>query len=445
MLTPIKFPLSTVVSLQQKVVSYYENWKKQYVREYFDGSYVVFQPSGSEATVSEAHGYLMLSAVCMNDKIIFDRALKYYLRFQNSNKQMCWRQCRSGNNLYTKPEDNSSATDGDMDIIYALILASFHWKQSSYLVLAKESLSSFAKSCVNSSIRSLKLGDWSVSNSDKFGRCTRSSDFMLGHIEVFAAIDSERSSLWKSIESEILSIANACSNKENGLISDFIIYENNIWKPVVGQILEAETDGTYSWNACRTPMRLALYSCNEKLKGMFESLNVFIKKSSGVNPSKISAGYKLNGDSLASYSDLAFVAPMILVAGICEDLSWMNKLTEYVLNKGFEDYFGDTIGLLCLIVASGKYLSLNQVSNNVDVTDEVKVIDVVQPTPIVVPTPTTQPTQTPTTIKEWKLNSSYKKGEYVTYRNITFTALVSHIALDPNWNPLSASSLWKRN
>ena len=62
---------------------------------------------------------------------------------------MSWRQCMKNQKISIEKDDKDSATDGDMDIIYCLFLASIKWNQPEYNELAQKSLDGFAKCCVN--------------------------------------------------------------------------------------------------------------------------------------------------------------------------------------------------------------------------------------------------------------------------------------------------------
>ena len=124
------------------MTAFYQNWKNRYVRQdpytadetryyvyYSEDTYTGGDPV--PVTVSEAHGYGMLITVSMADydseaKDLFDGMVRYYLAHPSEigPHLMAWQQSDNGSTL-TETDGADSATDGDMDIAYALLLADF--------------------------------------------------------------------------------------------------------------------------------------------------------------------------------------------------------------------------------------------------------------------------------------------------------------------------------
>ena len=126
-------------TLSSDTKEYYNNWKETYLRQnpYVtdETQYYVFYGEEEyaqahktvEVTVSEAHGYGMLITVLMSDydseaKDIFDGMYHYYLAHTSSigPHLMAWQQSDNGKAL-VDPNGADSATDGDLDIAYALL------------------------------------------------------------------------------------------------------------------------------------------------------------------------------------------------------------------------------------------------------------------------------------------------------------------------------------
>lgn len=124
--------------------AYYTEWKETYLRRNpytMEEQYYVFygEQTYAEAhsavpvTVSEAHGYGMLIAVLMSDYDseahgIFDGMYRYYLAHPSgiAPHLMAWQQSDNGKALIDS-NGADSATDGDLDIAYALLLADSVW------------------------------------------------------------------------------------------------------------------------------------------------------------------------------------------------------------------------------------------------------------------------------------------------------------------------------
>ena len=132
------------------MTAFYQNWKSRYVRQdpytadetryyvyYSEDTYTGGDPV--PVTVSEAHGYGMLITVSMADydseaKDLFDGMVRYYLAHPSEigPHLMAWQQSDNGSTL-TETDGADSATDGDMDIAYALLLADKVWGSSGSL------------------------------------------------------------------------------------------------------------------------------------------------------------------------------------------------------------------------------------------------------------------------------------------------------------------------
>jgi len=301
----------------------------------------------------------------LSDRQVFDAAVNYFVEFKNKNKMMSWRQTidRTTNKISVAGSDSSSATDGDMDIIYGLYVGYLKWNQTRYLTLAQESLQSFQKMIVHKNLYSLKLGDWTLDNDQKFGNIMRSSDMMPVHLHVFSKIDPVFD--WNKVLNTVLQSCNDIftnNSSSTGLLPDFMISINNKWNPVKGKVLESDLDGEYNWNACRIFMRLSTLFCfqeNDNLRKQLTTANNFIKTSSNNNPTNIKAAYYLNGKAVNNYSALAFTAPFVGAAMIAKDQIWLDKLYEHILNAPLESYYEDSIRMLCLILASGNFEYVN--------------------------------------------------------------------------------------
>jgi endoglucanase len=360
-LTTVSFPLVPAGSSKNDVTSYYTYWKNKYVKPYNNGVYLWYNDSGDGEgeTVSEAHGYLMLTSVLMGDKDTFDKALQYYLLFRDKFNQMKWLQRRNGQYLFAPDAD--SATDGDIDIIYSLFLASKKWNDPRYLDAAKTGLDGFKKSILIKNLNMMNVGDWAGTSA----KLTRTSDFDLSHLYTFSVVDTDVS-LWKSVLNTTVNAVYNCfltNSSSTGLLPDFLVYANNTWSPPAGKVLETKNDGKYSWNACRTFWRLATYLLvnpkapdenTDKITKILSKANEWIKAECKGDPKNIKAGYSLTGVSLEKYTSLAFVPSFMFCAIAAKDQPWLDKLYKYVLSRN-ETYYENSIKMLSLVLVNGLY------------------------------------------------------------------------------------------
>lgn len=120
--------------LDRQTKSFYWEWKKKYVKQGCgDARYYVSTSDDhgeKTTTVSEAHGYGMIIVALMagedaEARTVFDGMYRYFRDHPAAEHPylMSWKQNDKCQNI----EGNNSATDGDMDIAYALLLADKQW------------------------------------------------------------------------------------------------------------------------------------------------------------------------------------------------------------------------------------------------------------------------------------------------------------------------------
>ncbi|SFD16870.1 glycosyl hydrolase family 8 [Clostridium uliginosum] len=138
--------LYSQANLNTELLSFYNDWKIRYLRPVEDSSplkeylfYTLDQPTSNNAvTCSEAIGYGMVIFSIMSKfdpsakdhfTSIYDY-IKSYPSIYNSNL-MAWQQIKDSNGSIINSEpETSSATDGDMDISYSLLIAHKLWGEN---------------------------------------------------------------------------------------------------------------------------------------------------------------------------------------------------------------------------------------------------------------------------------------------------------------------------
>lgn len=371
----------TQTQMDQKIQTLYNEWKQAYLRTVPDApdqAYVFYNEDGNSepenaVSVSEGQGYGMMLAVYMagydpQAQIIFDNLFRFYEAFPSiiTPALMGWQQVEEGGEIIYNPEGgDDSATDGDLDIAFALLLADKQWGSDGsidYLAYAHEMISAILEGDVNLQKFTLKLGDWVDNGDSKFGKATRPSDFMLNHLKCFSASSGDPE--WQSVITKTYSIINELFNNfspSTGLLPDFSEFKNNAYVPAGIGFLERLEDGYYSWNACRTPWRIAtdyILTGDPGALNQLTALNNWIRSKTNENPSNIKAGYKLDGTPLVSYDSLAFSAPFAVSAMInANNQNWLNDLWSDTSAQptSDENYFSNSIRLLCFLVVSGNW------------------------------------------------------------------------------------------
>ncbi len=367
----------TQTQLDNAVSAFYETWKTQYLRTGDSEGcqpgryYVRFSPSGPTIAVSEGQGYGMIITALMagydsSAKTYFDGLYWYYKDHpsQNHPDLMAWKQVTG---CITPADENGSATDGDMDIAYALLLADAQWGSTGTINYRQEALSviqAIMAQEINPSTWSILLGDWVESSEPAYYYGTRTSDFMLNHLRAYQAASGD--ARWGQVLTTTYNLIDAMQTSygpATGLLPDFIQNLNSTPQPAAPSYLEGPYDGHYYYNACRDPWRIGveyLLSADPRAKTAADAINTWIRNKAGDNPAGIHAGYYLNGDDLPEndYTTMAFVAPLGVSAMVdANNQAWLNSLWNLVLSQPLDGYYEDTLKLLAMLVMSGNWWS----------------------------------------------------------------------------------------
>ncbi|MEE6182240.1 glycosyl hydrolase family 8 [Bacillus pretiosus] len=359
----------TQESLNASVRSYYDNWKKKYLKNDLSslpGGYYVkgeitgdadgFKPLGT----SEGQGYGMIITVLMagydsNAQKIYDGLFKTARTFKSSQNPnlMGWVVADS-----KKVQGHfDSATDGDLDIAYSLLLAHKQWGSNGTVNYLKEAQDMITKGIKASNVTNnnrLNLGDWDSKNSLD----TRPSDWMMSHLRAFYEFTGDKT--WLTVINNLYDVYTQFSNKysqNTGLISDFVVKTPP--QPAPKDFLdESEYTNAYYYNASRVPLRIvmdyAMYG-EKRSKVVSDKVSSWIQNKTNGNPSKIVDGYQLNGSNIGSYPTAVFVSPFIAASTTKSDnQKWVNSGWDWMKNKK-ESYFSDSYNLLTMLFITGNW------------------------------------------------------------------------------------------
>jgi endoglucanase len=360
-------------AMDAALVAFYQQWKAVYLVEGCgDGrAYVDVNadgrwgdPGDATLTVSEAHGYGMLALVMMagvdaDAQRLFDAMLRYFKDHPpvSGPGLMSWKQVDG----CTNADGEDTATDGDLDVGYALLLAEKVWGHTGEFDYGAEARMVMAASMarVVTADDQLLIGDWAAGD-DTYGVATRTSDFMMSHFQGFAAASGDVR--WLRLRANSYAILQAVV-PETGLSPDFVVGLPDAPRPAPAGFLEGETDGMQSWNALRTPWRLALddvlYDAPEP-RAQLAAVNGFIRKATGDDAALVSDTYRLDGTTLpdAGQGSVAWVS-MFAVAAMtgAGNADWLSALWGQMLATPLEDedYYGNTLKLLAIVTLSGHW------------------------------------------------------------------------------------------
>jgi endoglucanase len=343
----------TPAQLNTAVTNYYAYWKAKYLvpSVKVPGDYKV-DFDGKGTTVSEAMGYGMLLTVYMagadpDAKNCFDGLNRFRQRHPSNITPglMCWKIPAN-----EKPVNDDAATDGDLDMALALLLAHRQWGDTGYLIEATNYLHSIATALVRAD-SSLRLGDWNA----KPGQ-TRPSDFMPGHFRSFYLATGN--GLWTNVENQCYFILDQLQTNyapTTGLVPDFSTNHGE-WKPAKPKFLEGPHDGQYNYNSCRVPWRIgwAAWFYNDARARQFLTRFMTWTVSHHAAPSDFRGGYKLDGTDYKgnNYDTACFISPTGVAAMATTNQTWLNNTFAYAKDKK-EAYYEDSVSLLSMLVMSG--------------------------------------------------------------------------------------------
>ncbi|MDA1760606.1 glycosyl hydrolase family 8 [Bacillus cereus] len=359
----------TQENLNASVISYYDNWKKKYLKNDLSslpGGYYVkgeitgdadgFKPLGT----SEGQGYGMIITVLMagydsNAQKIYDGLFKTARTFKSSQNPNLMGWVVADNKKAQGHFD--SATDGDLDIAYSLLLAHKQWGSNGTVNYLKEAQDMITKGIKASNVTNnnrLNLGDWD----SKSSLDTRPSDWMMSHLRAFYEFTGDKT--WLTVINNLYDVYTQFSNKyspNTGLISDFVV--KNPPQPAPKDFLdESEYTNAYYYNASRVPLRIvmdyAMYG-EKRSKVISDKVSSWIQNKTNGNPSKIVDGYQLNGSNIGSYSTAVFVSPFIAASiTSSNNQKWVNSGWDWMKNKR-ESYFSDSYNLLTMLFITGNW------------------------------------------------------------------------------------------
>jgi endo-1,4-beta-D-glucanase Y len=357
-------PSASAATRDAAVEKQYDSWKANYLHHgCASNEYYVSTKGDGDApnngTVSEAQGYGMnivplMAGYDANAKTEFDGLWQLVKDHRDSHGMMQWQldgiKCN-----YTDSGTPDSATDGDLDIGYGLILADKQW--GGYTADALAWLAKFYAADVTSDGH-LKCEDDGPSTD------SRPSDWMLDHLRAFAAYDTAHD--WNKVitktQSMIQEFTAAYSPSAN-LLSDFIINANTTSPdPAPASYQEDQPDNIVGYNSIRVPWHMgtdALLYGNSVSLAVAKNETKCYTTISGGDPKKVQPHIKLScananvsGDTQAEEAGDS-AGPSAMAAGnqSFTDAVW----NELGTNPFGDGYFGETIKMIVYIVMAGDY------------------------------------------------------------------------------------------
>jgi endo-1,4-beta-D-glucanase Y len=292
-------------------------------------------------------------------RTIFDGMYAFFKEYPTTSHQnlMAWTVNVAGGCIVPSGQSDS-ATDGDLDIAFSLLLAEKQWPGAGYLQKAMAVIADVRSGDMNQTTNEPVLGDWSTPSDPQYNS-TRPSDFMLDHFRSFGTATGDAA--WTQSADAVYQLIGTLQtgfSPSTGLLPDFVINTSSSPVPAPAGFLEGPSDGEYGYNSCRVPWRIAtdyIVSRDARAKAAVQMINTWIMAQTGGDPANILDGYTLSGGKGARQSgpSSAFSSPFGVGAMLGTDQAWLDKIWS---SRGItEDYYADSITMLSMIVMSGNW------------------------------------------------------------------------------------------
>ncbi|NLG15813.1 MAG: hypothetical protein GX556_00625 [Fibrobacter sp.] len=313
----------------------YEDFLSRFYEE--NGNLARIKFDDPSKTVSEGIGYGMLVMVYMdnaenNTRGKFDKLWAYYNNFLNSpNRLMHWKI-----NGFSGIDQQNAATDAELDVALALMMAHKQWGDEKYLNDAKDLIGKIQNHEVN--------GNGYLKPGDSWDSKKNPSYFSTAALELFKESGSYD---WNRVITNSYSLLKKTRNATTGLVPD--------WCEENGNAL-----GDYYYDATRTPWRMAMayvWYGHADAKDVASKMAKWITEKTNGSAKNIVDGYLLDGSNKSQWNVPAFVGPFAC-AGMVDQShqAWLdnsfNQLATFASSSD-ESYYNQSLETMTLILLSG--------------------------------------------------------------------------------------------
>ncbi len=318
-----------------------------FVKNYYEesGTMARIKWDKPDQTVSEGIGYGMIIMAYMdnaanNTQGKFDKLWAYYQHFVNGAGLMHWKI-----NGFSGPAEMNGATDGDLDVAFALCLAYYQWGDAKYKTAATGLMGKIFATEVNGA-KVLKPGD-------AFDNPKNPSYFAAAAIDLFAKIKFDNND-WASVSTANYAHVRSAQNATTGLVPD--------WTQDNGA---PDSRGpTYTFDASRVPWRMGLayvWYGDAGAKEIANKMTSWLKTSTGGEPSQIMSGYQLNGTKIGAFNLPTYLGPFACGAMVdAAHQAWLDacyrKLASFIDD---DNYYNECLQLISLLTMTGNMIDFS--------------------------------------------------------------------------------------
>ncbi len=328
--------LTTAANASGSTQAAYNSWKAAFVTSNGAGSGMrVRRNTDGDDTVSEGIGYGMIAAAYMADKATFDGLWAYAKLHADANGLMNWKIDAGGTMT-----GMGSAADADEDMAWGLLMAANQWSSAAYLADAKKVIQAIYDTSI--------AGDGMLKPGDNWGGTTTTYPdyFSPAYFRVFAKVMNEPN--WSgAIIDRNYEILDKVSGT-HGLVPD-------------KTTSSYEISSNYSYDACRTPWRIAMDYCfngEARAKAYLDKVGPFFD---GIGANNIGDGYSTSGSQTSNNKNMAFIGPAG-VAGMVGHQTLLDGAFAFgAANSGGDSsYYGQSLRVITMLMMSGNFVDFTK-------------------------------------------------------------------------------------
>lgn len=250
--------------------------------------------------------------------------------------------------------DGWNATDGDLDIAMALLMADRQWGSTGAVNYRQEALNTIAAmKAINFASTGEPRGPQRTN--------TRTSDHMIGHFRAFRRATGD--AFWDLAITRCHALVAGIVNSHSPvarLQPGFIVDCTTVPVPSPGHLIEGPYEGIYDANAIRNPWRWGtdyLFSGDAAWKKLAGDTTATLKNDCGGDPFRAAGLYRLDGSPVGGrYFAEATVGPLLVGCMVDPahqaflDRLWVANAANFTT-----DYYDSELQLIPMIVASGNW------------------------------------------------------------------------------------------
>ncbi len=236
----------------------YDDWKAIHLEDCGGGVWrVPWENARLDSTVSEGIGYGMLLTVIFDDRAAFDGLFEYSKLMRNDNQLMHWLRYGCDAHYDTKYNDypDNSASDADLDVAMALLMAQCKWGNDNYGAEATTVINAIKDHMFMDfdGLAVLQPGDSSWFD-DMNNGCINYSYMAPAYYRAFGEHVSEDAGFWNKAADDTYTLLEMGSDPNTGLVRNWGSSDGN---QATDNCHNAyHRSGSYGDDAARTPWRI---------------------------------------------------------------------------------------------------------------------------------------------------------------------------------------------